>query len=69
MLLIESYLLTSIYKAKVMPIWKGAMKRLVHASLLCFQGIYRFSVLQRIVSGILAGREYSFLNKQIMIEL
>lgn len=52
-----------------MPNWKGAMKRLVPASLLCFQGIYCFSVLQRIVSGILAGREYSFLNKQIMIEL
>lgn len=69
MLLIESYLLTLIYNAKVMPNWKGAMKRLVPASLLCFQGIYRFSVLQRIVSGILEGREYSFLNKQIMIEL
>lgn len=69
MLLIESYLLTSIYNAKVMPNWKGAMKRLVPASFLCFQGIYRFSVLQRIVSAILEGREYSFLNKQIMIEL
>ena len=69
MLLIESYLLTSIFNAKVMPNWKGTMKRLVPASLLCFQEIYRFSVLQRIVSGILAGREYSFLNKQIMIEL